>query len=83
MAGCTVIHDASVIKGGRQKTSSLVALATVPVCRDVLGMFTCRRYAIVTGGTVIYHAGVIKAGADKRRGVMAHRAILRSKNMGQ
>lgn len=76
MTGCTVIYDADVIKGCRQKARGLVTIDAIAIGRHMTGFLAPRRSAIVTGPTAIGDALVFKRGIGEGRGVMAHRAVL-------
>ncbi len=83
MAGATVIHDASMIKGGRDKACGLVAVTAITVGWHMVRWwhFSSGGCTIVARGTVIYDALVIKPGISKGRSNMAHRAILAGRNV--
>ena len=80
MTGPAVIHDSDMIKRCRQETRGYVALAAITVGRDMECGFPCCG-TTVTRSTVIQDTLVIKVGAGKGRGVVAHGAILRRRNM--
>ena len=83
MAGATVIHDASMIKGRRDKACSLVAVTAITVGWHMVRWrhFSSGGCSIVACGTVINDALVIKPGIGKGRRNMAHRAILGGRNV--
>ena len=54
-----------------------MALAAIAECWHMVVGLACGGITIVTGCTVIQNALVIKPGAGKCGGVMAHRAVLR------
>ncbi len=85
MAGATVIHDASMIKGGRDKACGLVAVTAITVGWHMVRWwhFPSGGCSIVACGTVINDALVIKPGIDKGRRNMAHRAILGGRNVSR
>ena len=78
MTGRAVIHDAEMTKGSRYKARGLVAHAAIGEGWHMVGAFSYGGIIIVTRRTVINdtRSVVIKLGTGKRRGVMAHRAIL-------
>jgi len=71
-----VIDDACMVEGSRLESGGLVAVDAVAVGRYVVVVFTRGSSAVVTGDTVVGDVLVIKRGLGKRRGRMAHRAIL-------
>jgi hypothetical protein len=85
MAGATVIHDASMIKGRRDKACGLVAVTAITVGWHMVRWwhFSSGGCTIVARGTVINDALVIKPGIDKGRRNMAHRAILGGRNVSR
>ena len=78
MAGATVIHDADMIKGRRNKPRGLVAVAAVTVGWHMVRWrnFSSGGCTIVARGTIINNALVVKPGISKERRNMAYRAIL-------
>ena len=78
MTGRAVIHNADMIKGPRYKARGLVAHAAIGDGWYMVSAFSYGSIIIVTRRTVINNprSVVIKLGTGKRRGVMAHRAIL-------
>ena len=83
MGGDTVIHDANMIKGCRNKTHGLVAVTAITVGWYMVRWrnFSSGGCTIVARGTVINDALVIKPGIDKGRRNMAQRAIPAGRNV--
>ncbi len=70
-----------MVESCRLESGSLVTIDAIAVSGYVVVVLTRGGGAIVTGDTVIGYALVIKGGLGKRRGRMAHRAILGGRNM--
>ena len=75
-----VIHDPDMVKRCGQEARGHVALTAITDGRHMEGGFACCG-TTVTRSTVIHNTLVIKVGAGKGRGVVAHGAILRRGNM--
>lgn len=65
-----------MVEDRRSESGSLVAIDAIAVGRYVIVVLTRGGSAIVTLNTVIRYVLVIERGLRKRRGHMAHRAIL-------
>lgn len=81
MAGFTIIDNATVVKGRRDKASGLMAHIAIFTSRNVVTVFTDSDIAIVTGQAVVRNAGMIEPCTGKRRRVMAHRTVFASRQM--
>ena len=83
VTGCAVIHDASVTKGRRLETGSLMAVPAITGSRYMEIRFSGGGNAIVARLANIIDTDklVIKPGTRKGRRVMAHRAILGCRNV--
>ena len=81
MAGPAVIDDTGVIKGGGDKARGDMALAAIIVGRHMGIGCSDGGIAIVTRGTVVRDACVIKPGAGKGHGVMTYSAVFRRRQM--
>lgn len=65
-----------MVESCRLESGGLVAIDAIAVGWHVVVIFARSGNAVVTGGTVVGYALVIERGLGKRRGHMAHRAIL-------
>ena len=65
-----------MVEASWPESAGLVAIDAIAVSRHMVVVFTGGSSAVVTGDTVVGYVLVIKRGLGKRRGRMAHRAIL-------
>ncbi len=65
-----------MVKSCRLESGSLVAIDAIAVGWHVVVVFARSGNAVVTRDTVVRYVLVIKRGLGKRRGYVAHRAIL-------
>lgn len=70
-----------MIKACRQKSRGLVAVDAITVGGHMVAGLACGGIAVVARRTVVDDALVIEVGSSKRRGRMAHRAVVGGRNM--
>jgi len=83
VTGRAVIHDASVTKGRRLETGSLMTVPAISVGRYMEIRFSGGSSAVVArlAGIIVTDKLVVEPGTGKSRSVMAHRAILGCRNV--